>query len=83
MKYMEFEVGDKVSIKKGYINEGLVGRICYIEADCSRPAIGVQFKNWKNGHDCHSTLKNSSEGWFFDKSNLELTNKELTIFKKN
>lgn len=81
---MKFKVGDMVKVIYDNWSVGLkdkIGTIVDVDNEHSEGGIGIEFENFKDGHECGGHAK-SRQGWYYPVKNIELvssTNNQKSI----
>lgn len=81
---MKFKVGDRVKVTNDNWGVGLkdkIGTIVDVDNEHSEGGIGIEFENFKGGHECRGHAK-SRQGWYYPVKNIELvssTNNQKSI----
>jgi len=81
---MKFKVGDRVKVTNDNWGVGLkdkIGTIVDVDNEHSEGGIGIEFENFKGGHECGGHAK-SRQGWYYPVKNIELvssTNNQKSI----
>ena len=71
---MKFKVGDRVKVTNDNWGVGLkdkIGTIVDVDNEHSEGGIGIEFENFKGGHECGGHAK-SRQGWYYPVKNIEL-----------
>lgn len=81
---MKFKVGDRVKVTNDNWGVGLkdkIGTIVDVDNEHSEGGIGIEFENFKGGHECGGHAK-SRQGWYYPVKNIEsvsLSNNQKSI----